>query len=340
MKNDSAPILALLVVTLVTLATLLVPGAGGAQVARRAPHDPVGHFALSDIDGDPVTSDELRGRAWFLTFLTAHQKRSERAVDDLARLVSIRRDAGQRVDLLVVVSGGEGVEFFRGKEATLPPGTRMLLDPGDALWGRLGVVVTPTSLLIDADGDVRWVRAGHSFDFMTEARASLDRVLGLAQTPADPNAESVSAGDDPSEQAWRHQRMAEVLARRGEIEPALEEIRKAVDFTPGAFPVQAEFARLLCRSGQADAALAVVDALHPETSAERARAAMLAGWARRQRGDLDRARTLLEEAVTLDPGADDSGRALYELGRVFDQQGDCGRALEMYRRALETRLDR
>ncbi|MHC5115217.1 MAG: hypothetical protein ACYTGP_12405, partial [Planctomycetota bacterium] len=80
--------------------------------------------------------------------MAAHQKRSDRALRDLAELQEGALQEGP-MEVLMVISDGELIDYFRRERERLALEATMVVDGDDVLWGRLGVVVTPTVLLVD-----------------------------------------------------------------------------------------------------------------------------------------------------------------------------------------------
>ncbi len=300
--------------------------------------DKIEPFTLIDMDSSEFQYQHRPGRVSILAFLAARQKRSDRALDDLLTVVADMRRLQHPVDLVVIITGGEGIDYFREKQDERLRDVPMLIDANDALWGRMGIVVTPTTIMIDREGTVRWIRAGHGFDFATDAQARLKLALDLGSASVGDDAEPVHAltNDSAKDRARRHLRMGRILARKGEVESAISEFQNAVALTPGAADVQLELTSMLCRAGRGDDALAAAERITPVTRAEHARLTMVRGWAHRQLGDLDEAVTLLTKSIELDPG---SARALYELGKTYEQRGENQSALNAYRRALAAHYD-
>jgi tetratricopeptide (TPR) repeat protein len=320
---------------------LAVCSAGSAQAQLRKVRlgDRIEPFTLARIAGGDFAYEHSRGRVTVLAFLAAHQKRSERALDDLAEIMSDLRKDEHPVELLALISGGEGLEYFRRVRKKLPaPAPPMLIDANDLLWGRLGVVVTPTIIIIDQEGAIAWIRAGHGYDFASETRARLNLALGVVEEPQsdDDGRVRTLTNDSARDRAKRHLRMGQILARKGAVELGIAELRKAQALTPNVAAIRLELARLLCRAGRAEEALTAVGGIKPATRAEHAQVKMLSGWAYRLLGDPGQALTLLRESLALNPN---SGRALYELGKVYEQRGDTKSAMEAYRRALAAHYD-
>ncbi|MHC5005220.1 MAG: tetratricopeptide repeat protein [Planctomycetota bacterium] len=321
----------------VLLLLLLAPGlarTAHAQLRNVQAGDLMEPFALPTLDGEPFRYDLPRERATVLTFVAAHQKRSERTVEDLVELAAWLERQRRSVDVVFVISGGEGQEYFRALWQRLELGAPLLVDAADDLWGALGVVVTPTTLMVDPKGTIRWIRAGHSYDFAPDARANVERMLEIGGPAADATAAPAVA--TPADRARRHLRIGQVYGLKGKLDEGIAELWKADALVPDWVPVRLELARLLCRAERPEEALAVAEAIRPTNPEEGARAMMISGWALRQLGELDRALALLSDAVELDP---QSSRALFELGKVYEQRGECNRAAETFRRALALELD-
>lgn len=309
-----------------------------AQMRNTRLGNTVDSFSLNDIDGQEISYEHRPDRITFLTILAAYQKRSDRALADLTELVSNLRKDEHAVDLLIVISGGEGIEDFRSKRDAMTVEAPMLLDTDDALWGRLGVSVTPTTFLIDKQGIVTWIRAGHGYDFAAEAQHRSSLALGIEGVVEAAEGEPVQAlvNDSDEDRAKRHLRMGQIHARKGDVESGIAELKKAQTLSPNSVTIGLELIRLLCRSGKAEQALAALEHITSDSRAEIARQNMFSGWAHRLLGDLEEAAALLTEAIALDP---DLVRALFELGKIYEQNGEYKQAMETYRRALSVHFD-
>jgi len=294
-------------------------------------------FRLNEIDGRTFTYQPGGGRVSVVVFLAAYQKRSQRAIGELKDIVSDLQRNGHPLDFLIVVSSSERLEYFQKLREELKLGAHMLIDQNDQLWGRLGVIATPTVVVADKDGRISWIRAGHAYDFAWEARAKLGRALGLVNKTGQQRKQvKVLVNDATQDRAKRRVRMARLLADKGRIGSAIAELKKAEALMPQSVEVQLEIGRLLCRSEQAEEALSVVQKIKATKRADEATVKMLSGWAYRQLGDPDRAEKLLRESVRLNPK---SVRAFYELGKIHHGRGQAERAMEAYHRALSVQFE-
>jgi tetratricopeptide (TPR) repeat protein len=288
-------------------------------------------FALADSNGVTFTYDRAQGRVLGLVILQAGQRNFERVIADIRSLAADLREGGSIFDCLIVVSGPVEKDRLAVFQRERAPSCPLLLDPDFKLWGKLGVVAAPTALVVEADHRVKWVKAGYGYDFIPGFRDHLAQALGLEDKARAP--EGVKTLENASARARqeRHIRMAQTLAGKGRIELAINELEKARKLDPNAAVVDLELGELLCRAGRNEAALEVAEQAKPATAPEQARALLIAGWARRQMGELDAAETLLSKAKGLDPK---SARVFYEMGKVCEARGNLGEAVVNYRRAL------
>ncbi len=320
-------------VAFVGAALLAVAVASGQGQLRRAKvGDKLSAFTLTDIEGNSFSYQQDTHRVLAVVFLAAHQTRSERAIEDLGRIAADLQRSGHPLDLAAVVSDSEDLAYFRQLRKDLELTSRILLDREDHLWGKLGLTATPTVIVADAQGVIRWIRAGHGYDFAEQARSEILQALGLEPVKETEHARvETLTNDTPEDRARRHMNMGQALEGEGRVEAAIAELRKARELAPKSVDIQLELGRLLCRGGQTEEALAVAGRITATAPAEEAEVKTLLGWAYRRLGDRDQAEKLLNESVRLNPK---SVRALYELGRLYRERGDNEKAMEAYDRAL------
>jgi tetratricopeptide (TPR) repeat protein len=320
-------------VAFIGAALLAVAVASGQGQLRRAKvGDKLSAFTLTDIEGNSFSYQQDTHRVLAVVFLAAHQTRSERAIVDLNRIAADLQRGGHPLDLVSVVSDSEDLAYFRQLRKDLGLAARILLDREDHLWGKLGLTATPTVIVADPQGVIRWIRAGHGYDFSEQARSEVLQTLGLEPMKETEHTRvEALTNDTPEDRASRHMRMGQALDSEGRLESAITELRKAQELAPRSVEVQLELGRLLCRAGQSEEAAAVAGRITATAPAEEAEVKMLLGWARRQLGDRDQAEKMLSESVRLNPK---SVRALYELGKLYRERGDNEKAIEAYDRAL------
>lgn len=315
------------------MAALLANPSQGQEALRRV-HvgDAMPTFSLATAGGKSFTYDANYVGALGIVVFKTGQEHFTRIAGDLEAVIKELKTYGKRFECIGVMSGPGAKESLQ----TLDPGGQVLfpvlLDPEYALWGKLGVIAAPTVVVVGADRKIRWAKAGYGYDFIPSFHTQLARALGITDRSADSSTHVETLENTSSHARFeRHAQMARSLAQGGRLELAIDEFKKAQSLEPNAVDVALELGELLCRTNQNEAALKVASETRAKTDREKARVSLISGWARRQLGELDIARSLLMKSLELDP---QSSRALYELGLVLEAQGDPGQAMACYRKAL------
>lgn len=108
-----------------------------------------------DVDGTTVSLRDFRGRPVLLHFWASWCpvcRLEQDSIQSIARdhaLISIALDDSS-VDEIRRWMAEEGVSY------------RVILDPSGRLAGRFGVKAVPTSMIIDANGEIRFVEVGYT----------------------------------------------------------------------------------------------------------------------------------------------------------------------------------
>jgi Flp pilus assembly protein TadD len=100
---------------------------------------------------------------------------------------------------------------------------------------------------------------------------------------------------------------------------------------PNSIDVALALTELHLKSGQSDRALRVVAQFISRKLSDKIKHILVSGREERKNGKLDAAEELLLEATTLDPN---SSKALFELGKIYQEQEQMDKAMTVYRRAL------
>ncbi len=316
---------------LVLAACLASPLAGQEGLRRIRVGDTMPEFSLSDVNGTTVHYGGKEPRPMGIVILQAGQSQRERLVADIEALVQKLRLEGAVFDCLGVMTGPGTSEFLRSRDADGRAALPIFADPNFAFWGQLGVIATPTAVVVGADHKVQWIKAGYGYDFVAGFHAQLNKALGLTNvTDASVHVETL-ANSSARARRDRHIQLARTLAKKGRLEPAIAELEKVRELEPNAVDVALELGEVLCRAGKNEAALKIAAQVKAESDPDKARAMLISAWARRQMGDLEAAAAILTKALALDP---ESSRILYESGKVHQARGESEKALTCYRRAL------
>jgi len=306
---------------------------GWGQEGLRRVHvgDTMPEFSLTDARGTAFRYEPKQARVLGILILQAGQTHLQRLVTDLEVLLQKLRLEAPAFDCIGVMSGSGTSEFLRSREPDAGKALPIVADPNFAFWGKLGVIATPTAVVVGTDHKVRWIKAGFGYDFVAGFHSQLNEALGLGgSVGATAHVQTLENTSVPSRRD-RHLQLARALAKKARWESALGELEKARELDPNAVDVALELGEILCRIGKNEAALKTVAQVKAESAEDKAHVMLVSAWAKRQMGDTGAAEALLTKALELSP---ESPRILYELGKAHQAKGDAAKALACYRRAL------
>ena len=310
------------------LASVAVGGLRGIKIGDKIPQ-----FSATELSGAEFDYKHGTGKVLVAAFLKTGQKQSERAAADLQKIAQQLDEYAEQIQFLIVTTDPKIQDYFgptqKGPESTF----HILLDSEYKLWGRFGVIVTPTLVVADKAGTLKWAKCGYSYDFAPAVRLQIELALGIADPNDSPGRTQVRTLENTTEQAMveRYLSMAKTLEEKGRLESAIRGVQRAQQFDPNSVDIMLQLGRLYCMTGKADAALGALAKAKPQNRVQQAQVKMTLGWANRLLGQLDAAQKLLTEAVRLNPR---SGRAFFELGKVYLATGQKDKAIEAYQKAL------
>lgn len=309
------------------LCTTLQAGRHASEIGNKIPE-----FSATMLSGQVFTFKHNKGKALILVFVSAKQKRSTRAAADIEKIVRQLQTNTERLETVIAVNDPNGVDF-QLKQNDTAKNIHVLLDTEYKLWGKFGIIATPTVVISDTNDKVICVKAGYGYDFAPMVRAYVNQALGIAQktAPVDAGRVKTVSNDTIAARLKRHLQMAKILEQKGRLESAIAEIQKARELDPNSPEAALELGELFCRAGRSKAALDITESLRVTSRLDKARLLLISGWAKRQMGELDTAKKLLLEATTLDPK---SARALFELGKIYQAKQQNDKAMESYYKAL------
>ncbi len=310
------------------LASVAVGGLRGIKIGDKIPQ-----FSATELSGAEFDYKHGTGKVLVAAFLTTEQKQSERAAADLQKIARQLDKYAEQIQFLVVTTDPKTQDYFGPAQKEPEPTFHILLDTEYKLWGRFGVIVTPTLVITDKTDMLKWAKSGYSYDFAPAARLQIELALGIADPNDSPGRTQVRTLENATERAKveRYLSMAKILEEKGRLESAIRGVQRAQQFDPNSIDVMLQLGRLYCRTGQANAALGALAKAKPQNRVQQAQVKLTLGWANRLLGRSDAALALLIEATRLDPK---SARSLFELGKVYVATGQKDKAIEAYQKAL------
>jgi tetratricopeptide (TPR) repeat protein len=308
--------------------------ARGDQLRNVEPGQEVPDISLPTIDKGTVNRADLKGKTVVVVFLSAQQHSSEQAAAS-ARAVH-QRLQDDDLALVFVTADTAQAPYFQELRARLDLDEPLALDFERKLYGELGLIVLPTTIVIDGQWRLAHVISSYKSDYEhvleVYARHALGRIDD-AELEEELAARSFQR-DRPADRIARHRAASKLLRNAGLMNDAANELRLALEIDPDDADTRLDLASLELDTGRVEEASKIVaDVLKADPTHRRAR--IMYGIVLYHAGRLDEAEAVLRDALVLDP---DPVHTHYYLGLVYEKKGDTAKALEHYRQALSRLL--
>jgi tetratricopeptide (TPR) repeat protein len=296
--------------------------------------DPMPAFSLPRGDGAPgeLGLEQVKGRPAVVVFWRPQQEMSLEALRDLEALLD--ELGAQRLAVLAVDSARSSAQEVQSALAGENLSYPVALDPQRALYGQVGVIVSPTSFLLDADGVHRFKIASHPHQYRQVVRARLRYLLGdIDEKQMSQEIEpTVLKIDHDLASAWRMYNLGRKLQGEGKPDEAIGMFEKAVSQYPSLAEARCALGFMRLASGDVEAAAGHFQtALTHQPDAPIARLGQAAVLARTQR--LEQAEQVL---LSLLGHRSIAVRVRYELGRIYRARGEDSMAATFFEDALST----
>ena len=320
--------------SLILIAVLsLVPRGPAMAVTLRnvKPGDPVPAFTCRGADGKQFKKADYTGRILVLVFARPEQPESLKALRTAQKLLADH--PGSALSVLGIATQAGGAERLRRAAGDVPFTYPIADDADRRTYGAFGVIVAPTTLLIDGTGVLRFILPHIPPDYERKLRAPTDLMLGNIS----PNEHAAALKGDREpisrEQARTARRLAlaRKMAARGDYQTAITILEKTTPGDDQRAAVAALLGACYLENDQVEAAAKCLAPLADLKPAPRGLALALARLAVRRGNDAEAERRLLEALKT----CPDPGPILFELGRLYERAGKTEQALKHYREALE-----
>jgi tetratricopeptide (TPR) repeat protein len=309
---------------------LIRPAVWADELRNVKPGDQVPDFQLPTMAGETIGRADLGGQAVILVFLSGQQRSSESAA---ATAFAVYRALGHDDLALVFVTADTAhTAYFRRLRDETNQHEPLGLDFERALYGKLGLIVLPTTILVDKEWKLAHVISSYKSDYEHVLASYARHTLGLIdddQLQRELETESFRR-DRPADRIARHRAAAQILWKSGMLADVENELRAALDIDPHHADARLDLAALYLARGQVTEAGAIVDDVLVANPYHR-RGRLVYGVALYRADKLEEAELALREALVLNP---DPAQTHYYLGLIYEKKGDTAKALEHYRESL------
>jgi peroxiredoxin len=298
------------------------------------PGDPVPDVTLFGRGDarETVSFSDLQGRPFVAVFWGADieekLERSARTLEGLESLSSFLEKRGIPV-ISVNIQGDPDPVVAQVLEQS-QSSADVYLDRDRKAYGRLGIFIMPTILLVDREGVVA-AGMGYSRDVIDRLRGEIEIMLGektREQVLAELRPEMKELSEE-EKAGSRHMQYALVMRDRGMLDAAVRELEKAVAILPGLTEARFELACLYLQQGELEKAEKVF-AGAVENRPQTLRTRLCEARFKRARGRAAEAVDDLQSVLREHPEAHEG---LYILGRAYEDLGRMREATTAYRRA-------
>jgi tetratricopeptide (TPR) repeat protein len=290
---------------------------------------------LRELGGEDVSLQQHKGDVVVLVFLSAQQRSSEEASVAAHKIVEDFNAAN--VELLFATADTAQTAYFRTQRDTSNVHDPLLLDFERELYGELGLIVLPTTIVVDRDGRLAHVISGFKSDYRHVLESYILHATGeLTDEELERALESESFQRNQIEdKIARHRSAAKLLRNNSLYDDARSELEAALAIDPDHEGALLDLASLQLSRNEIDEAAALIDRVL-EASPSHRRATVLHGMVLFHQDRLDEAEQVLRKALALNPNP---VPIHYYLGRIYEARDEPAKAAEHYREALDRLLE-
>jgi peroxiredoxin len=300
-------------------------------------------FSLKNRDGKAHTLSDFKGAPLVLVYWRANQLPSKKLIESLGALAD-RFEGKAKIASIVHLKDGKFP-----KKMEIHKSIPVLLDPKREVYGRYGLFVLPTTMVLDKNLKIVAAYGSYQRSLPAQLEDDLRAALGMKKVEHTPLVAKIK---DPKDSVANFARR---LLSRGQPGRALSVIKKERDTLgkkvvriPDHDLIEAEALIQLKRWKEARRVLEKLLGV-PEEELSKVRipaalspakgkyAAMLFGRALTETRQMDAAEAWLKESIQLNPRPD---MAHYYLGRLYERRGENEKALAEYKHVLDRIFDK
>ena len=307
--------------------------------------DPAPIINQQSINGYTVDTASLNGQVIIIQFIgTDHQ----RSLDQVTRLNSLLQDQKLKeikpVWLLILSSKSKSADLPDFKPNDHQP--IIIHDENRELFGKYGIIVLPTTIVVDERGIVAYSLPGPSVQFEPDIRAAVFFAAGkLSREQFEHTLHPGNETDQRNREKAEHlAHLAQKMIERDMADSAVDLLEQAVNTDPKCFTARLGLGEVYLRKGRfGEAATQFEKALAQNKLSIDASlglaSALIAVKPQVEAGaevPLKRAETILDEIIQRNPS---NARAHYLNGLVLERNGKMDSARIEYRKSVELLLE-
>jgi tetratricopeptide (TPR) repeat protein len=298
--------------------------------------DEAPNFVLQDTNGRELSLISLRGKIAIIVFWKAGEKHCLEALTSLQSIyIKFQEHSVEVLALSIDKSGLELISKIKSSEQLTFP---MLYDSEEKAYGDYGVVVTPSTIIIDQEGKLNYYYPGYRNDFSRQISGRVEVLLGQ-KTLEELQAELQPVKNPELSEAEKHARRylnaGNRLLEKGMTKSAMLQYQKAIEEKPDLFEAHLRLGDIYLEQKKTPEAVAeFTQAIKLKPRSDEAYAGL--GDALFFQDELLKAMEMLQLALKINPKL---ARVHYRLGRIYEEQNQIEDALKEYKIAVKILLE-
>jgi tetratricopeptide (TPR) repeat protein len=292
-------------------------------------------FALKDLAGKEHVLKDLKGKIVILIFGELYQQNTIKALQDMKKILSIKRSYRETVEVLLIVSEKKNTQDYLKVKEGLEIPFPILLDDQRKVYANYQIIALPSTFVIDRSGIIVAAFPSYTINYYDQVDAELGSLLGEITKE---ELESVLSfkGTTPvvDQTTERYLSLAEHLRKRGWYDSAMNSYQEALKNDPASIDAHLGMGMIYLDQKKPDKAgetFQFVLKNNPENPA----ALKGMGQIYLLRGEIDKAESLLKKVIASNYVDDD---ILYVLGEVYEKKGNHIEAMRYYKKNCQQLL--
>jgi tetratricopeptide (TPR) repeat protein len=271
-------------------------------------------YIIEKDRSNSLSSDELEGKTILLVFATIDQQFSGSVLRDVQNIVSNR--AVKDFKAIGIVSSHKGYEGVEQLIDRYHLKYQMLHDAGDIISTQLGIIVYPTTLIINSNGRLAYYYPLYASDYAAQVSSYLEKIINDTE---EQYLNEVVAQQKENEAI---KKAREKIARGGVTE-AITILNTLLEEGFTSFDLHLLLGYSLLNIEQPKEALVHFNKAQ-ELNADSAMVGLGMGLAFSRTGQREKALVLLTEVIKKDPVAHIAYR---ELAHIYEEKGEIDKAI-------------
>lgn len=289
-----------------------------ATTAMKSKHMQIGEKILSYIiekdRSNSLSSDKLEGKTILLVFATIDQQFSGSVLRDVQNIVSNR--AVKDFKAIGIVSSHKGYEGVEQLIDRYHLKYQMLHDVGDIISTQLGIIVYPTTLIINSNGRLAYYYPLYASDYAAQVSSYLEKIINDTE-------EQYLNEVVAQQKEYEAIKKAREKIARGEVTEAITILNTLLEEGSTSFDLHLLLGYSLLNIQQPKKALVHFNKAQ-ELNADSAMVGLGMGLAFSRTGQREKALVLLTEVIKKEPVAHIAYR---ELAHIYEEKGEVDKAI-------------